>query len=272
MYLVGYSSILKYMEIHTMKKFFKNNKLTIIKLSIALLILVGVSVGVYFLFKKLGITDIDNLHSLIDSAGTWGIVLFIVLQVITTILLCFVPGTSMTFITLGVILYGANYKTFLICFSGVVISSVLMDIIGRYGGVKAIKWLVGEKTYDEAKDLVREKGMVYVPFMYLLPLFPDDAICMVCGATRIKFWLHFLYIFLCRGIGCATIVFGISFLPKELMENLEHFNWDFISTHLWDYFTMITVIVVWIIILFFIARKIDKWLTKKLIEKKKQEQ
>lgn len=255
-----------------MKDFIIKNRIPIIKITITLLILIGISIGIYFIFKSLGITDIDNLHELISSTGAWGIVVFVSLQVVTTILLCFIPGTSMTFITLGVILYGANYKTFLICFSGVAISSVLMDLIGRFGGVKAIKWLVGEKTYDQAKDLLREKGMVYVPFMYLLPLFPDDAICMVCGATRIKFWLHIIYIFLCRGIGCATIVFGISFLPKDLIENIEHFNWEFISNHLWDYFTMITIIAFWIIVLFFIARKIDKWLSKKLIEKNKQNQ
>ena len=251
-----------------MKEFFKKHKLIIIKTLILILGLVCITIGLYFLFKYLGITDISRLQSLIESAGVWGILVFVSLQVITTILLCFVPATSMTFITLGVILYGANYKTFLMCFSGVIISSIFMDLIGRFGGVKAIKWLVGESTYEQAKDLLKEKGMVYVPFMYLLPMFPDDAICMVCGATRIKFWLHLVYIILCRGIGCATIVFGISFLPKDLIDNLTHFNWNYISTHLWDYLVMITIIVFWIVVLFYIARKIDKWLSVKMVEKR----
>ena len=58
-----------------------------------------------------------------------------------------------------------------------------MDLIGRFGGNKAIVKILGQEEYDEAKDLIQEKGMVYVPVMYLLPIFPDDAICMVSGVV-----------------------------------------------------------------------------------------
>lgn len=157
-----------------------------LKVIITLIILIGISVGSYFILKSFGITDIDKLRELIASCGIWSWLMFLVLQILTTVLLCFVPGTSMTFTTLAVILFGANYKAFLICFSGIFLSSAIMDAIGRFGGSVLIQKLVGKKDYNNALNLLQTKGMVYVPVMYLLPVFPDDAICMCCGALKIN--------------------------------------------------------------------------------------
>lgn len=244
----------------------------IIRLLIALLVIISISVGLFFIFRAAGITDIEKMQEWISATGGWSIVVFLLIQIAFTTLLSFVPVASMSFILLGVALFGPNWKTFLICFSGVIISSVLMDLIGRFGGSKLIKLLVGEEDYNNATALVHERGPVYVPVMYLLPMFPDDAICMVVGATKINFWIHLAEIVLCRGIGCATIVFGISVLPKELMDNLKTFNWEYIGGHLFDYIEVLTVLVFWVIVMLWLARKIDKWLMKKLAKKNKKEE
>ena len=228
----------------------KHNKSLIIKIIIIVCVLASVTVGLYFLFKGLGITDVNRLQEIISNCGAWGWIVFLLLQVLCTVLLCMVPGTSM--------------KTFLLCFSGVIIASIIMDLIGRFGGSRVIVKLIGQKSYDETFALVQTKGMVYVPVMYLLPIFPDDFICMICGSLRVKWWVHYIEIVLCRGIGCATIVFGISILPVDLISALKSFDWAFIGAHLWDYITMITVLAFWVIVLLFIARKIDKWLTKRI--------
>lgn len=243
-------------------------KSLIIKIIIIVCVLASVTVGLYFLFRFLGITDVNKLQEIIRSCGAWGWLVFILLQIICTVLLCFVPAVSMTFITVGVILFGANWKTFLLCFSGVIIASIIMDLIGRFGGSRIIVKLIGRKSYDEALSLIQTKGAVYVPVMYLLPIFPDDAICMLCGSLRVKWWVHYIEILLCRGIGCATIVFGVSILPNDLVSALKSFDWAFIGSHLWEYITMITVLAFWVIVLLFIARKIDKWLTSRLAKKK----
>ena len=244
----------------------------IIRLLIALLVIISISVGLFFIFRAAGITDIEKMQEWISATGAWSIVVFLLVQIAFTTLLSFVPVASMSFILLGVALFGPNWKTFLICFSGVIISSVLMDLIGRFGGSKLIKLLVGEEDYNNATALVHERGPVYVPVMYLLPMFPDDAICMVVGATKINFWIHLAEIVLCRGIGCATIVFVISVLPKELMDNLKAFNWDYIGNHLFNYIEVLTVLVFWVIVMLWLARKIDKWLMKKLAKKNKKEE
>lgn len=224
------------------------------KLIIALVVIIALSIGVFFLLKQFDLLNIERLREYISSFGILAWLVFLVIQVFTTVVLCFVPATTTTFTTLGIVLFGSNVKTYLIVFSGIFISSIIMDLIGRIGGSRVIIKLIGKEEYENALGLLKEKGMVYVPFMYLLPLFPDDALCMCVGATKINFWVHSLEILLCRGIGCATMVFGINLIPNEIA--------TFSSTNLWDYIVVITILAFWVIILFKIARFIDKKLTK----------
>ena len=187
--------------------------------------------------------------------------IFILIQIIMTVLLCFIPGVSAGMIGLGIALFGANWKCFLTCYCGVILSSIGMDLVGRLGGEKIVIKLVGEKDYDVATKLIREKGYTYLPFMYLLPLFPDDALCFCAGVTRMNIIYHIIAIILCRGIGVATIVFGINIIPYE--------NWLPFTEHIYDWFVLLAVLIVYVTLLLKLSRFIDKKLTERFNKKSK---
>lgn len=235
-----------------------------LKILIVLLVIANISVGLFFILRAFGLTDINLLKDWLKKTGPWAIISYVVLRVVCTIFLSFMPACSMIFdlLSLAVFDYLPPFVIFLICFASVVITSVVMDLIGRFGGNKAIIKILGQKDYDEAKDLIQEKGMVYVPVMYLLPIFPDDAICMVSGATKMNFWVHLLEIILCRGIGCATVIFGVQIIPPEVT--------SFTSRNIVDYLRVAVLIVAYLGLLLYLTRKIDKWLTK-FLKKKKEE-
>ncbi len=241
-----------------------------LKILVVLLVVAAISVGIYFVLRHFGFTDADKLKGWIKSTGGWAIIVYILLRVSFTIFLSFVPACSMIFdlLSLATFDYYPPIVIFLICFASVVITSIIMDLIGRFGGNKAIIKILGKEDYEEAKDLVQEKGMVYVPVMYLLPIFPDDAICMVSGATKMNFWVHLAEIILCRGIGCATIVFGLQIIPQDLVNNLKEFNWVYIGNNIIEYIRLLVLIVAYLGLLFWFTRKIDKWLTKYLKKRK----
>ena len=241
-----------------------------LKILVVLLVVAAISVGIYFVLRHFGFTDANKLKGWIKSTGGWAIIVYILLRVSFTIFLSFVPACSMIFdlLSLATFDYYPPIVIFLICFASVVITSVIMDLIGRFGGNKAIIKILGKEDYEEAKDLVQEKGMVYVPVMYLLPIFPDDAICMVSGATKMNFWVHLAEIILCRGIGCATIVFGLQIIPQDLVNNLKEFNWVYIGNNIIEYIRLLVLIVAYLGLLFWFTRKIDKWLTKYLKKRK----
>ena len=235
-----------------------------LKILIVLLVIASISVGLFFILRAFGLTDVNLLKDWLKKTGPWAIISYVILRVVCTIFLSFMPACSMIFdlLSLAVFDYLPPFVIFLICFASVVITSVVMDLIGRFGGNKAIIKILGQKDYDEAKDLIQEKGMVYVPVMYLLPIFPDDAICMVSGATKMNFWVHLLEIILCRGIGCATVIFGVQIIPPEVT--------SFTSRNILDYLRVVVLIVAYVGLLLYLTRKVDKWLTK-FLKKKKEE-
>ena len=236
-----------------------------LKILIVLLVVASISVGLYFVLRAFGLTDVEKLKHFLKQVGPWAIIVYIVLRVIATIFLSFMPACSMAFdlLSLAAFDYLPPILIFLICFSSVVLTSVVMDLIGRFGGNKAIVKILGQEEYDEAKDLIQEKGMVYVPVMYLLPIFPDDAICMVSGATKMNFWVHLIEIILCRGIGCATIIFGVQIIPSEVS--------SFTSTNVIDYLRVGLLIIAYLALLLYLTRKIDKWLSSYLKKRKKNQ-
>lgn len=235
-----------------------------LKIIIVLLVLASISVGLYFVLQHFGLTDINLLKGLLKKAGPWAIIVYILLRVACTIFLSFMPACSMIFdlLSLAAFDYLPPILIFLICLASVVLTSVVMDLIGRFGGNKAIIKILGKEEYEEAKDLIQEKGMVYVPVMYLLPIFPDDAICMVSGATKMNFWVHLIEIILCRGIGCATIIFGVQIIPSEVS--------SFTSTNPLDYLRVGIVIIAGVALLLYLARMIDKWLSGYLKKRKEK--
>lgn len=239
-------------------KFSKEKVKKYLKILVVLFIVAGISVGLYFLLRHFGYTDVDKLKGFLQKTGPWAIIVYMALRVVMTVFLSFMPACSMMFdlLSLATFSYLPAPVIFLICFASVVITSVVMDLIGRFGGNKAIVKILGQEDYDEAKGLVQEKGMVYVPVMYLLPIFPDDAICMVSGATKMNFWVHLLEIILCRGIGCATVIFGVQIIPKGVS--------SFTSQNPIDYLRVGLLILFYLGLLLYLARRIDKWLSSYL--------
>ena len=235
-----------------------------LKILIVLLVVASISVGLYFILRAVGLTDVNKIKDWLKQTGPWAIIVYILIRIIFTIFLSFMPACSMAFdlLSLATFDYLPPIGIFAICFTSVVLTSVVMDLIGRFGGNRAIVKILGKEDYEEAKDLIQEKGMVYVPVMYLLPIFPDDAICMVSGATKMNFWVHLLEIILCRGIGCATIIFGVQIIPSEVS--------SFTSRNPLDYIKIGLLIIAYLGLLLYLARKIDKWLSNYLAHRNKK--
>lgn len=204
-----------------MKDFLRRNKRLITRSLLTLAILMLFSVLAAILLIAFDVLYYDggiqfNIHIFDSFTSSWaGILLFFVLQVICTTVLCFLPGTTMMFIVLGQTLFPEPIKAFLIVFSGVVVSSTAMYLTGRFGGYRLCVKMLGREDCDRSIDLLRDKGTVFFPVMMLFPMFPDDALVMISGTLKMKLSWFFPSIILGRGVGVATIIFGLSIVPFE---------------------------------------------------------
>ena len=233
------------------------NKKIIIKVLLTILGLIAISALSILVLSLFDIITYDGgivfNERLFDSfKHSWyGCLMFIVFQTCLTILLCIVPGISMAFIILCTKLYPDPWLAFFISFSSVMITSFIMYITGRFGGYKLCEKILGEEDCERSLSLLTTKSTVYFPLMMLFPAFPDDALVMMAGTIKMKL-KHFIpSIFICRGIGILTIVFGFSLIPFHEFDTL------------YDWVVFITVCIVWIYIIFHFANKLSKKLEQK---------
>lgn len=196
-----------------------------------------------------------------DFSSSWyGWIILILLQIIITSLLCFIPGISMAFILLLQSLIGKPWQAFLIAFIGVMLTSAMLYALGRFGGYHICVKLLGEKDCEKASSLLNHRGVVFFPIMMLFPIFPDDALVMIAGTLKMSMKWFIPSIVLARGIGIATITFGFSLIPFHLFTSIWH----------WIGFVLICAIL--IILVFYFANKLSIYLNNKSSSSKQDKQ
>ena len=240
-----------------MKAFLKKYE-KIVKILLILLIFVLISVATTVVLSLFGIISFNDGEMQINQAifdsfkTTWyGCILIILIQVVITSLLSFVPGASMAFIMLLQALYNNPLLAFVVALSGVFLSSFMLYILGRFGGYNLCKKLLGEKDCEKASDLLNNKGLIFFPVMMLFPMFPDDALVMVAGTLKMSLKWFIPSIVIGRGIGVATIIFGLSIVPFDKF------------TTPWHWIVFILICALGIALVFFLASKFNKYLEKK---------
>lgn len=215
-----------------------------LKITLTILTILLISIVAYFILRACGITSIEGLRELITKCGAWGWIVYIVLFIACTSLLCFIPGTSATFIAVAIVLFGAC-QAFAISAISVFLSSSLMFLIGNTLGEKAACRLVGEESLKKAQDLIDVKSKIFLPLMFMFPAFPDDALCMVAGMTKMRYWYFATIVLIFRSIGIATICF----LGSDIIK------WAELS--IVDWFVLINAVIIDIYAVFKISGKIE---------------
>lgn len=154
----------------------------ILKASVGVLALALFLAGLFLLFRHLGWTVLtkEQLRDLIASTGGWGPFAFILAAFLQV---TFIPLPGILIILTGNLLFGPAlgiiYSTL-----GMVIGAILAFALGRWVGRPFVDWVVGDKEKVESylKRLKGKENVLFF-FMFLLPFFPDDALCSVAGIT-----------------------------------------------------------------------------------------
>ncbi len=188
-------------------------KSIIIKIIISLLVIGLIILGLYFLFKYLGWTNLtkEELQAKIASTGVFAPIVFIVASFLQV---TFIPIPSSVTIIVGNYLF-SFWLSFLYSYIGIILGSILAFYLGRWIGRPFVNWVVGDsKAVDEYLIKMKNKEKVILFFMFLLPLFPDDALCSLAGILPISF-LTFLFMQL---LTRATSILGtLFFMSGEII-------------------------------------------------------
>jgi len=245
-----------------MKEFFngigeklKKRKGKIIKLLLMLATVCVISVVTLLVLMAFGVVYYEdgmqfNLELFTSFKSSWyGWIIVIVLQTVLSMLMCIIPGAAMAFILLSKAIYPVAWEAFLLSFVSVMVSSTSMYLIGRSGGYHICEKILGKEDCEKSLTLLRNKGTVFFPLMMMFPIFPDDALVMIAGTLKMSLKWFIPSIVVGRGIGIATIVFGLSLT-------------DYFTT-VWHWVIFIAVAAVGIVLLFYFANKLNRYMEKR---------
>lgn len=186
-----------------------NIKKIIIKIIISFLVIGLIVLGLYFLFKYLGWINLtkEELQAKIASTGVFAPLVFIFASFLQV---TFIPIPSSITIIVGNYLFGF-WLSFLYSYIGIVLGSILAFYLGRWLGRPFVNWVVGDnKVVDEYLIKMKNKENVILFFMFLLPLFPDDALCSLAGILPISLMTFLIMQLFTRAISILGTLFFMS--------------------------------------------------------------
>lgn len=173
---------------------------------------------VFFILKWTGLWEklnsAEKLKDFILSLGFWGRFAFVFLQFLQV---TFLPLPSPIFVVAGSLIYGP-FQSSLLSLAGILLGSGVAFFIGRVLGKKVVKFMVGEQAQEKwSKKLNKYKYSFFL--MMLLPLFPDDILCLVAGVTDMTWTFFMTTQFITRPIG----IFLVSYLSSG--EIIPYYGW-----------------------------------------------
>ena len=112
----------------------------------------------------------------------------------------------------GVALFGPFQAT-LYSLLGIILGSYTAFFIGRKFGNKAATWLVGEDTLLRWQKKLKGKDNLVLTIMFLLPMFPDDVLCIVAGLSSMSTRYFLGMITIARVIAIVTTCYSVNIIP-----------------------------------------------------------
>ena len=159
-----------------------------------------ISIG-YFILYKTNLLDsfssVNGLKQFILSTGNWGIFTYISIQCAQVV---FLPVPAAIICIVGSLIYGP-FLGGLYCSIGVIIGSYISFFIGKTFGHRIVSWIVGEEITNKYSQLISNRGGFFLIIAFLLPMFPDDILCLIAGITNINVKSFLLITLITRPIG-----------------------------------------------------------------------
>lgn len=184
-------------------EFFNNEKTKkqIMKLLYALIVCLALLLVVELLFQIPAVKNAFSTDVLSDSMGN-SVAVWVVLWLLMYAQVTIIPVPAMPIYVFcnstSLVSYGEGLfdlfslrTVFFVLFvtSACVVGAMSSYWLGRLGGKKAVKWIAGdEEDYNLWSEKLNNKVGKYIyAGTVLLPVFPDDILCLVAGAMKMDF-------------------------------------------------------------------------------------
>ena len=215
-------------------------------------------VAIFLVLHFTGLLDklnsVDKVRELIQTTGFWGKLIFVVLQFLQV---TFIPIPSTILTIAGAIVFGPLQGS-LLSLAGILFGSSIAFLLGRTCGKKLVAFMVGQEICDKWTGILSKAKYSFF-IMMLLPMFPDDVLCLVAGLTNMTWRFFIITNLITRPIG----IFWTSYLGSG--EIIPYSGWGLI---VWVILIIIALIGVYLSIKY--QQQIENFIVKKFQNKDKK--
>lgn len=153
------------------------------------------------------------LQSWIEATGPAAPVVFVLFQALQVV---FAPIPGQLLAGVGGYLFGSTLGT-LYSMLGVVIGSTIVFIATQRYGRPFVTRILDPETLNRFDGFVADYGAVGLFVAFLLPTFPDDALCLMAGLTELQYRRFLVLLIVGRApTFLASAVAGTSFVSGRL--------------------------------------------------------
>lgn len=182
-----------------------------------------IDVGLIACFLMFVFELLFSFDSITNGINSWiqGDYVLIIIWVLMFVQVCIVPIPAYIVLNACVVLPSIQLSVTTargwliigIILSAYIVGAVVAYLIGRKWGSKAVKWCAGDdENYKKWSDILNNKGKWWYAATIILPIFPDDLLCLVCGAVKFNFRFFFWSNLIGRGIGLVTMTIALTLL------------------------------------------------------------
>lgn len=187
---------------------------TIGKSALLVAILIVIAGAAYGILYACGFTSVGKFIELKgkmgESVGFWAVV--VALQ---TFQVVFIPiSNQIISAPLSILFSNELWKVCLSSFIGIEIGTIILFMIGRFGGTKVLNFILGDKEKTEHCKKFMQKGRAFYPLGMIIFIIPDDCLTTLAGVARYNFFYVLVVSIITRGICVAASVFGIGYATK----------------------------------------------------------
>ncbi|MDV4150888.1 VTT domain-containing protein [Clostridium sp. AL.422] len=114
------------------------------------------------------------------------------------------PATIMT----GSLILG-NFNGAIIGFSGTILGIVCMFLFSRYASQKLVKKIINNSKVERFNEYIKENEMLIILLLFILPILPDEVICMGTAITKINGYKFIIIAIISKLITAFTLSYSI---------------------------------------------------------------
>jgi uncharacterized membrane protein YdjX (TVP38/TMEM64 family) len=141
----------------------------------------------------------EEMRAFVESFGATAPIIFFLLQTLQ-IIAAPIPGNVTALV--GGALFGF-WKSFLITVAALAVGSSIAFLLVRLYGRPLVERFVKPEIIDKYLESGSKKYTLYLFLLFLIPFFPDDALCFIAGLTGISYKAFILIVIIARPPGLA---------------------------------------------------------------------